>query len=172
MKSCITAIFLLMGISAAGQSKPALDSLRSVLEGVYKNDQEARVVLDSLERKYAFGAPELEAQWRRIAKQDSVNQQIVTAVIDTYGWLSATETSANSNAALFLVIQHAPLSVQLKYLPVLETAVKNGKARPADYALLVDRTNMHQGKYQVYGSQVINDGKGNRSFYPIMTNRV
>jgi hypothetical protein len=92
---------------------------------------------------------------------------IVSIIIDKYGWLSKEQTSKKANETLFLVIQHAPLQSQLKYLPVLKKAVDTKKAKAADYAMLVDRTNMYQGKFQIYGSQLNYDNKGHLHIYPI-----
>jgi hypothetical protein len=55
---------------------------------------------------------------------------------------------------LFLVIQHADLKTQEKYLPMMREAVKKGNARPSALALLEDRVALGQGKRQLYGSQI------------------
>ena len=55
--------------------------------------------------------------------------------------------------AAFLVIQHADVAVQERYLPVLRQRVDEGEARPAWLALLVDRIRVARGKSQIYGTQ-------------------
>lgn len=155
-------------LSSFGQDKVIVDSLKIVLENVYKSDQEPRMVADSLEKKYSFTSPLVREHGVSISKQDSINKNIVSSILDRYGWLSARETSENANEALFLVVQHADLSTQLKYLPLLKEAVQKGKAKSANYALLIDRTNMKQGKFQVYGSQISGDANGNFYIYPII----
>jgi hypothetical protein len=62
-----------------------------------------------------------------------------------------------ANAALFLVIQHAPPSKRVKYLPVLREAVANNNAFEFDLALLEDRVITHQCEEQIYGSQLGTD---------------
>lgn len=42
-----------------------------------------------------------------------------------------------------------------------------GKAKPSRYAYLLDRTNMRQGKLQVYVSQLTMSGNGGQYFFPI-----
>lgn len=152
----------------SGQKATNFDSLTNILENVYNTDQVPRLALDSLEKKYGFNAPEIQQVIVEMVKQDSLNKKIVTAIIDTYGWLGAKETSEKANTALFLVIQHVDLSTQLKYLPELKKAVQKGNAKASHYAYLVDRTNLKQGKFQIYGSQMSYDKDGNMYFDPII----
>jgi hypothetical protein len=131
------------------------DSLRSVLtkklETIYDNDQKYRQTSD----------------WKMVMKMDSINQIEVIEILDKYGWLSEDYIGKKASAAIFLVIQHAELPIQEKYLPIMRDAVKNGAARIKDLALLEDRVLMRQGKRQIYGSQVVKDSKGNWIVHPI-----
>jgi hypothetical protein len=147
--------------------KGQLVGLTQVLEKVYKDDQEPRLLIDSLSKRFGYESKEVNELWQLINRNDSINTIIVTGILDQYGWLSEKQTSNNANVALFLVIQHAPLPVQLKYLPLLQKAVEEGKATPKQYAYLLDRTNMRQGKLQVYGSQLTMNGNGGQYFFPI-----
>ena len=149
------------------QTKAELDSLTSLLEKVSVDDQKFRVGLDSIILKHGINSPEFINLAQKMNRQDSINMAIVGDIIDKYGWLSAEQTSTDANSTLFLVIQHAPLESQLKYLPVMKKAVDERKAKASEYALLVDRTNMFQGKLQIYGSQFNYDAKGNIHIYPI-----
>lgn len=143
------------------------DSIVSVLESVFKTDTELRYHLDTLLTKVDYNSPEVFKMYTLISKNDSVNVEIVRKIIDKYGWLGVDETSKNANDALFLVIQHADLKTQLQYLPVLTKAVQNKKALPQNLALLVDRTNMYQGKFQIYGSQLKGINPKDLVFFPI-----
>lgn len=160
-------VFFLLSFSFFGQSKERLDSLTRVLESVYKTDQEPRLQLDSLEKKFDFNSPEITAQWALIKRNDSINLPVVSEIIDNYGWLGEKKTSKIANKALFLVIQHAEISTQLKYANIFKKAVKKGDASAIDYAYLIDRINMRQGKMQLYGSQQTISGHGGGYFFPI-----
>jgi len=149
MKKYIIAIFLLLPVYVNAQTPGTLDSLKTLLETVYKNDQEPRIELEKLIKQYGRNSAQVTAAWPGVAHLDSINLGIVKSVIDKYGWLSSRQTSPNANSALFLTIQHANLKVQVKYLPVLKAAIAGGKADPQDYALLSDRVNMFQNHYQV-----------------------
>jgi hypothetical protein len=162
----IQSIFLFI-TPVFGQSAARRDSLKTALESVFVADQLIRLKSDTILNKYGYDSPQFQQVITAMNRQDSLNQQIVTTIIDKHGWLSSRETSDKANAALFLVIQHADLGTQLKYLPLLLKAVRDGKAKAADYVLLVDRTRIKQGKFQVYGSQISHEGSGKMYFYPI-----
>ncbi len=66
---------------------------------------------------------------------------------------------------LFLIIQHADLATQEKYLPMITEAVKIGKANPGDLALLEDRIAIRQGKMQIYGIQIGRDPEDPELYY-------
>ena len=55
-----------------------------------------------------------------------------------------------------------------KYLPVVESAVKEGKTLASNLALLTDRIALREGGKQIYGSQVwIDKNTGKKYFQPI-----
>ena len=103
---------------------------------------------------YDNDSPELEIFRKRWFRIDSLNQIAVTKIIDEYGWLGKEVVSPKGNMALFLVIQHAPLETQVKYLPIMREAVQKGKANAANLALMEDRVALRQGGKQIYGSQI------------------
>lgn len=150
------------------QTKHELDSITHVLEKISIADQQYRLQWDSIMNKNGMNSPEFIDLIKKMNLQDSINLLTVGKILDQYGWLSKEQTSVDASEALFLVIQHAPLPAQLKYLPVLKKAVANKKAKATDYALLVDRTNMYQGLFQIYGSQLNYDAKGVLHIFPIM----
>jgi hypothetical protein len=70
--------------------------------------------------------------------------------------------------ALFLVIQHADLPTQRKYLPMIRKAEQKGEILSSNLAILEDRINMREGNPQQYGSQAFTDKQsGKLYFYPI-----
>jgi len=164
----LSVIFLFcIPLFASAQSRKTLDSLTNVLQQVYNDDQLPRYHLDSLHSQYGENSPEVLSYWKVVNLKDSINQQKVIPIINRYGWLSADQTSVNANSALFLIIQHANVKVQTKYLPALEKAIHQGKANPISYAYLSDRIKMFTDHYQTYGTQIGGDYKGNYCFWPI-----
>ncbi len=135
-------------------NQPSMPELRKELEAIYEDDQKYRLMLEDVEQKYGRESAELQRLWGTINEKDSVNLLKVSAIIDRYGWLGPDEVGSDGSETLFFVIQHNNLSVQEKYLPMMREAVKKGKARGSNLALLEDRVNMRNGRKQIYGSQI------------------
>ncbi len=167
MKTLSFILFLLTSSIAWSQTQEELQTITRQLEHIYITDQQPRIQLDSLVEKFGYNSDEVKKHWDLIRTHDSLNTLAVSAILDKYGWLSAEQTSADANLTLFLVIQHAELAVQLKYKPMMYEAVKQGKAKASQYALLLDRTNMYQDKLQVYGSQANMAGDSKTYLFPI-----
>lgn len=136
-------------------NKPLVAELKQVL----KDDQGPRLKIDSVSKKYGYNSVEMNHLWNDIGRKDSVNLVKVKAILDKYGWLGPDVVGNSGAVTLFLVIQHADQQTQEKYLPAMRNAVKNGKANPANLALLEDRVALEEGKKQIYGSQIGRDEK-------------
>lgn len=147
---------------------PGMPELAKTLEEVLKRDQSLRSEIHSIETRFGPNSAEMTSHRKLIQMQDSVNQGIVTGVLEKYGWLGKKEVGWMGSQAIFLVVQHAPLPVQEKYLPMMREAVKAGNAKRSDLALLEDRVLTRTGKKQLYGSQVTRDTATNEThFFPI-----
>ena len=81
----------------------------------------------------------MKAHWRLINEKDSINLIKIKKILDERGWLGADIIGGQGNSTLFLVIQHSDLETQLKYLPMMREAVKNGNANAISLAILEDR---------------------------------
>ncbi len=124
------------------------------LDTIYNDDQKYRLMIDEIEYKYGKDSKEMNDHWDLIEEKDSINLIKIKKILDERGWLSTAIIGEQGNHALFLVIQHANLETQLKYLPMMREAVKNGNAFSGNLALLEDRVALRQGKKQLYGSQI------------------
>ncbi|MGI0105271.1 DUF6624 domain-containing protein [Salinimicrobium sp. WS361] len=129
----------------------------STLDTVYRDDQHLRRQTAGIQEKYGHDSEELHAHWELINQKDSVNLLKVEKILNEHGWLGPDLIGRDGNSALFLVIQHADLQTQEKYIPLLQEAVKKGNAAPRDLALMEDRVALRQGKKQIYGSQISRD---------------
>lgn len=139
------------------EAEVELTEVAALLETVRYDDQKYRQESGEIQEKYGHDSEEVRAHWDLIQEQDSINLVKVEKILDEHGWLGWDKVGRNANAALFLVIQHADLETQEKYLPMLREAVKRGDATPADLALLEDRVALRQGQKQIYGSQIGRD---------------
>lgn len=127
------------------------------LDTIYQEDQKYRQQIDSIEKQHGWESEEMKAHWKIIQEKDSINLIKITKILDERGWLGADVVGGRGNSTLFLVIQHADLPTQEKYLPMMREAVKKGNANPNDLALLEDRVALREGKRQIYGSQIGRD---------------
>lgn len=101
----------------------------------------------------------MKAHWETINEKDARNLIKIQKILDEKGWLGQDVIGGRGNMTLFLVIQHAPIEIQEKYLPMMREAVKKNNAQPSSLALLEDRIALRTGKRQIYGSQIENPEK-------------
>lgn len=136
-------------------SQPGCDTAAIVmhLAYVFERDQSVRKSDDSIAFRSMI---------------DSTNLSYVEGLIRNYGWPGKSFVGARGNYTVWLVIQHADLSTQEKYLPLLIQSVSDSESRPVDLAYLQDRILMRQDQKQVYGTQVwMNPKTGLQEFWPI-----
>ena len=138
--------------------------LVAILDSVYKEDQSYRHQIDEIEEKYGRDSEEMKVHWKLINEKDSINLIKIEKILDERGWLGANIIGEQGNSTLFLVIQHSGIETQLKYLPMMREAVKEGNARGRSLALLEDRVALRQGERQIYGSQIGRDQKTEEYF--------
>lgn len=127
------------------------------LDSIFDLDQGYRRQIDEIQEKYGNDSDEMRAHWMKIYVTDSINETKVVKILDERGWLGPDVIGQQGNSALFLVIQHADIATQQKYLPMMRDAVKKGNASPGSLALLEDRVALRTGEKQIYGSQIKTD---------------
>ena len=135
----------------------------ALLDTIFKADQ----YLIQQNKRQALNSTDMEEWNKKWHETDSVNIAKVSDIISSYGWPGEEIIGWNGNSTLWAVIQHSTLENQEKYLPIMRDAVKNGKARPAQLALLEDRILVSKGKEQIYGSQAQTDSLGVYKLCPI-----
>lgn len=164
----ILVFALFISLTAFSQSTPAFNApLAVMLDSIYEEDQKYRKMVPDVEAKYGMNSKDMFEFWKTINRVDSLNLIEVSKILDTYGWLGAEVVGQKGSDALFLVIQHANLDTQEKYLPMMRDAVKGGRAKGSSLALLEDRVAMRQRRKQIYGSQIIRDENGVYQIAPI-----
>jgi len=129
-------------------------TLVSYLDTIFQEDQGLRKQLSEVEKKYGRNSDEIKAHWKTIMEKDSLNLIKIQKILDERGWLGPDIVGDQGNMTLFLVIQHADLETQEKYLPMMREAVSKGNANASNLALLEDRVALRKGENQIYGSQI------------------
>lgn len=142
--------------------------LVAILDTIYQDDQEYRLQMNDIKKKYGWKSDEMATVTKIIIEKDSINLIKIEKILDERGWLGSNIIGAEGNTTLFLVIQHADIETQLKYLPMMREAVKIGNANAGSLALLEDRVALRQGKRQIYGSQIQINENGDKFVQPLI----
>ena len=147
-----------------GQDESKLNkALLKLLDSVYHNDQVYRFRQISIDKEYGIRSSEAQGIRQTIHSKDSMNEKIVSDLLDKYGWLGTDVVGENGNATIALVLQHATFATQQKYLPLMREAIKNKKADPYDLAIIEDKVALKKKRKQIYGTYLI--GRENKKFY-------
>ena len=128
--------------------------LKAELEKIYDDDQNIRSKYIDLQKSSGFDNPALKQLGVQMNTIDSTNTIKVLNILDTRGWVGSNVVGSKGNQALFLVLQHANIATQKKYIPLMREAAENKNASYASLALLEDRIEIREGRHQIYGSQI------------------
>lgn len=106
--------------------------------------------------------------WEKQNEIDSLNIIEVEKIIKIYGYPGKNLVGSVYSETAFIVIQHASLGIQEKYLSIIKEAATKRQIRKSLCALLIDRINMRKGIPQIYGTQLEFDKlSGKYKLYPI-----
>ena len=176
MRKLLLPLFLFLSSVAWGQDSAVIKkdtpwasyhTIEAQLDTVLDDDQSGRQMIETIQKKYGIHSRQMDSLYKVMRKKDSIDLVKVKGILGQYGWLGINEIGEKANLAIFLVIQHSDSLTQVTYLPVMRQAVKDGKARASDLALLEDRVLCMQGKPQLYGSQVRVLKTGKYVLFPI-----
>ncbi len=130
--------------------KPYFDSICDKLFSAYNQSivEELKVIITD---DHGRGVRDMnEAQFIR----DSINQIKLAKIIKHIGKYPGRSVVGNNlDDVAWLVIQHAPLKYQERYLPLIIEAVNNKDLKPMYLAYTIDRINMFKELPQIYGTQ-------------------
>ncbi len=92
------------------------------------------------------------ARWTAI---DEANTARLKEIVAQHGWPGTALVGTDGALAAFLIVQHADRdrSFQREMLSVVQAAYQAGQIPAQNYAYLLDRVRVGEGKLQVYGSQ-------------------
>ncbi|MDR5591117.1 TPR end-of-group domain-containing protein [Christiangramia sp. SM2212] len=128
--------------------------MKDRLEELRMQDQTIRLLLPDAEKRFSRNSKEYS--WFRnelMPRNDSIVLTEIVDIINNNGWLGINEVGELANQTLWLVIQHAPLSIQEEYLPLLKKSVEKGDSKARYLAFLQDRILMRKNEKQIYGTQ-------------------
>lgn len=97
---------------------------------------------------------ELPTVFQQMAIVDRVNTRRLKQFVHACGWPRKSIHGERATGAAWLLAQHSEPDAQRGFLPFLMTAVNAGEASPSDLAYLTDRIAAHDGRPQLYGTQM------------------
>jgi Family of unknown function (DUF6624) len=168
---------LLVTITSSVQSTAGVSALNKELERelieMGNRDQTHRLKMTELINLLSGpdkqkASEELSQLVRGQDQIDQENRNRLDKIVKQYGWPTIRLVGRRANQAAFLIVQHAELSYQKKYFPLIKEAAAKQEAEPGDVAMLEDRILKGEGKKQVYGTQVnLNESTKKWELWPI-----
>ncbi|GAB4027682.1 DUF6624 domain-containing protein [Spirosoma koreense] len=137
--------------------------LKQELDSMYVLDQRNREWLtklgnnqpltDSLTTVYKTSRTQLSGVlWAEQSKIDSSNLRRAEVILKQYGYPGKSLVGVPTNETVFYIIQHSnKIPV---YLSAIKKAADQGELPFSQYAMMLDRSLMYEGKPQLYGTQV------------------
>ena len=150
-KSLIVSVAF-FAIAAQSINAQTTDSVRTELLRMHDEDQEIR-------NKMAAEGMDVVMKdtllMLKMVHMDSVFTKRLNELLGSSSWFSKNEIGTKGLEAAFILVQHSPdYDFQKRCLPFIEKQANNGDLSMQDYALLLDRTLMHDNKPQKYGTQI------------------
>jgi uncharacterized protein DUF6624 len=182
MRVCSVLVLILVSSSiAVGTHAQQGDQASAVKDGVlqtellrmgaedqrYRSEIQVEVIKMSSLSTTQLSAPMMSLQ-KRQDEIDTKNMARLEEIIKQHGWPGRSLVGEEAANAGFLILQHADLTFQKKYFPLVKEGAGKGEVPPAD-AMLEDRILMREGKKQIYGSAVQSSPQtgGKLELYPI-----
>ena len=158
MMRALYILVLFITLSACTNKKSVHSSIEqtdSLLCELHERDQQIRHKLMSVQQAYIAEqrAELIDSIVMLVAEQDradSLNRVAVDSLLQN-GWPEGL--SEQSNQTIWLIIDHADVEYQERYLPLIEQQAVRGTISPSDYATLLDRVNVRRQCPQRFGTQ-------------------
>ncbi|MBQ8916759.1 MAG: hypothetical protein IJ028_06220 [Alistipes sp.] len=136
-----------------------------LLAEVWARDQQPRLQLQELTKAVTVeGRMELIDSLLvvvdRVERLDAENMAVVDSLLQEGLPRGLSEASYKT---IWIVIDHAELEVQERYLPLIEEMAAAGLVARSEWAVLHDRVSMKNNRPQRYGSQSVQFGKAERT---------
>src|SRR5262245_57124800 len=144
----IAALILSLAPSQFAQSPGATspsDALRRELVKMGEDNQKHRQeMMNMMDRLATTDSDKVAKKWKLVVERqnelDSKNRQRLDEIVKEHGWPKMSSLGPEASGVAFLIVQHADLEYQKKYLPLIRESVTRNEARPSDLAMLQDRS--------------------------------
>jgi hypothetical protein len=131
-------------------------------------DQNGRQIILRIEQ-IGENKSTLDSLWIIQNKQDSINSEYITKLIDQNSMLfpSITEIGNTASRFAFLMLQHSSYDVRKKYYKTIKFAMENNHLEKRYFAMYLDRLLIDEGKKQLYGTQMQKNKEGKLVLFPV-----
>jgi hypothetical protein len=102
-------------------------------------------------------------------KQDSINSEYITMLIDHNSMLFPSNTEIGNIASrfAFLMLQHSSYDIRKKYYKTIKFAMEKNHLEKRYFAMYLDRLLIDEGKKQLYGTQMQKSTDGKLVLFPV-----
>ncbi len=146
-------IFILLAGLLGWSLNLAAQDLDSLLRVVHDRDQAVREEVVRLSQQMPPAVDSLMAAYARMQAVDAENQRVVSDLLEGDGWPEGISDEASET--IWLVIDHADLEMQRRWMPLIEEQMAAGRVSKSSYATLLDRMLMREKRPQRYGTQTV-----------------
>ena len=160
----IAALVAVVGVGCSSVTSPRGSA--SHRDSALRLELLAMVDADQRVRQ-GFGSQMESEKLAQMQAADTKHTERMKGIIVEHGWPGRSLVGGDGAHAAWLLVQHADASFMAQCLPLMEHAVSKGEASAKDYAYLLDRVRMSQGKPQVYGTQFTSGPDGKLVLHPI-----
>lgn len=136
------------------------DVIKRELDSIFVLDQKYRTQLSALYQADGFESDEFQQVYQLQQQIDSSNLAYVEELIQRLGTYPGNSLVGPTTAKVaFYVLQHAPDSIQAKYLDLILGAAQNKELNKGSVAMYHDRYLKGKGEPQIYGTQVVSKSR-------------
>ncbi|WP_298417292.1 DUF6624 domain-containing protein [uncultured Kordia sp.] len=152
--------FLFISCSDKNKSKEPIKNDKqpknfiAVLDTIWQKEQVPIRKRDSLQRIYGADSEQYKKYQKIYEANHMINEKKVRAILDANGWPTKEMIGEQGNFTICNVIQHSGNEIRIKYLPMMQQAVKDKKLEPRFLVRAEDRIATERGDLQVYGGQM------------------
>lgn len=158
MKSLrVATVFFMAAMTSPGLQSDTRGDLQAELLEMGRMDQEVRgrfMALISQGGPEVFSSDEFSVLAEEMNGIDQANIARLDEIVEQVGWPGEKIVGEDAAGAARLILSHAPLEKQKKYLPLLRQAVSDGQAAASDLAMIEDDIALADDGAQIYGTKV------------------
>jgi hypothetical protein len=131
---------LKMNVAHDAETNKLNPELVRVMNSIYLNDTKYRMVNP--------------VDWSKQKPLDERNQRLIDSLFNIYQtYIGKSLVGKQLESTMWLVVQHSPLAMMERYLPIMATAISQKQLDEVPFKMLIDRIYWLKYNYQIFGSQ-------------------